>query len=119
MKIINQTRQTILAKEYIIPHTLHDQSLGLLKHPKPVAMLFKTRFGIHTFFMQYPIDVLILDKADKVAALRENLKPNHIFVWNPTFETVLELPAGTIEESQTNIGDKIIIMPSPRRRGSG
>ena len=68
-------------------------------------MLLKTRFGIHTFGMKYTIDVLVLDKQNRVIALKENLKPNRIFLWNFNYETVLELPYGTIKETKSEIGD--------------
>ena len=105
MKIINHTRNIILAENVIVPKTLLDQSLGLLKHKTPVAMLLKTRFGIHTLDMHYPIDVVILDKQNRVVKLKENLKPNRTFLWNFKYETVLELPFGTIKKTKTEIGD--------------
>jgi len=107
MKIINKTKQNLIAQNVIIPKTLLDQSLGLLKYKTPAAMLLTTRFGIHTFGMRYPIDILILDKQNRVAALKENLKPNRIFVWNFRYETILELPTGTIEKTKTETGDII------------
>lgn len=109
MKIINKTKQTTLAEEVIIPTTLIDQSLGLLKYKTPRAMLLKTHFGIHTFGMRYPIDVLILNEQNHVVAIKENMKPNTIFVWNPNYETVLELPPGTIKKAKTILGDTIIV----------
>ena len=110
MIIINQSRQTIIAKKIIIPKTILDQSLGLLKYKKPVEMLLRTRFGIHTFGMRYPIDVLILDKQNRVVAIKENLKPNTIFVWNIMYETILELPPDTIKKTKTKVDDKLIFI---------
>jgi len=109
MQIINQTRKTTLSKNIIIPTSLLDQSLGLLKYPVPTAMLLKTRYGIHTFGMKYPIDILILDKQNNIVSIKENLKPNNIFVWNIKYETVLELPAGTIRKTQTKLNDHLKI----------
>lgn len=105
MKVLNQTKQTVLAEKIIIPNTLTDKSFGLLKYKTPAAMLLKTRFGIHTFGMKYPIDVLILNKQNHVVAMKEKLKTNRIFVWNMKYETVLELPYGAIKKSITHIGD--------------
>jgi uncharacterized membrane protein (UPF0127 family) len=109
MKIYNQTRQTTLTDKIIVPTAYLDQSLGLLKHKTPVAMLLKTHFGVHTFFMKYPIDVIILDETNHVAALKENLKPNQIYLWNPKHETVLELPTETLKKTKTQLGDRIEI----------
>lgn len=108
MTMINKTRNTTIATNLIIPKTLLDQTLGLLKYKTPSAMLLQTRFGIHTFGMQYPIDVLILDKKHTVAAMKENLRPNRIFLWSIIYDTVIELPIGTIKRTQTEIGDTIV-----------
>lgn len=84
-----------------------DKSVGLLSNDKPEAVFFKTHFGIHTFFMKFAIDVVILDKLDRVVSLKEHLKPNRIFMWNPVHEVVLELPVGTIEKLQLSKNQKI------------
>ena len=109
MRILNQTRKTVIANETVIPISKLDQSLGLLKYKTPIAMLFKTRFGIHTFAMRYPIDVLIIDQSNQIATIKENLSPNQIYLWNPEHNIVLELPPGTIKKSKTKSGDKIQI----------
>ncbi len=108
MKVINKTKKTILAENIIIPTSLLDQSLGLLKYPKPAAMMLHTRFGIHTFGMSYPIDVLILNKQNRIVAINKNMKPNKIFLWNIRYETILELPGETIHKTRTEFGDLII-----------
>lgn len=82
-----------------------EKIFGLVGQKKPEAIIFFTRFGIHTFFMQFYIDVLILDKSKKVMSLKENLKPNRVFFWNPKYNTVLELPSGSIKKSKTQAGD--------------
>jgi uncharacterized protein len=107
MKIINQTQNSTIAHHLIIPISLLDQSLGLLKYKTPQAMLLKTRFGIHTFGMRYPIDILILDNTYRVTVLKENLRPNRIFVWKPNYQIILELPSGTIKKSKTTLKDKV------------
>jgi len=107
MKIINETKKITIAQEVITPESLLDQSLGLLKYKKPHAMLLKTHFGIHTFGMKYAIDVLILDSQNKVITVKKNLQPNNIFLWNPKYETVLELPAGTLSKTKTEKGNII------------
>src|SRR5579859_1102126 len=109
MRVFNQTKQTVLSEKINVPKTLLNQSLGLLKYKTPAAILLKTRFGIHTFGMHYSIDVLILDRENKIVAMKKNLKPNRIFIWNLNYEYVLELPEGTIQKTKSAIGDKILI----------
>lgn len=71
-----------------------EKSKGLIGEKKAFPVFFKTRFGIHTFGMKFPIDVVILDKKMVVVSLKENLKPNRFLFWNPIYCGVLELPSG-------------------------
>lgn len=73
---------------------------GLIGKDKPQALLIRTHFGIHTFGLKFPIDVLILNKENKVVAMKKNIQPKKIFFWNPIYEKVLELPLGTIEKKR-------------------
>lgn len=86
---------------------LKEKIQGLIGKNKPYALVINTRFGIHTFGLKFPIDVLILNDKNNVVSIKKNLKPNRIFLWNPMYEKVVELPAGTIEEKQIKIKDRI------------
>ena len=85
---------------------LREKIIGLIG-AKPYALLIKTHFGIHTFGLKFPIDVLILDKFNKVVIIKKNLKPKKIFVWNPRYGKVLEMPKGTIDGKKIKINDLI------------
>lgn len=89
--------------------SLKDKVQGLIGEDKPIALLIKTHFGIHTFGLKFPIDVLILNDENIVVSMKKNLKPNRIFLWNPTHENVLELPEGTIEKKKIKINIPIDI----------
>lgn len=80
---------------------------GLMFDKNIEAIVFNTRFGIHTFFLKAPIDLLILDKNKKVVVIKEGIKPFRIAVWNPRHDLVVELPLGSIKNSETAIGDAI------------
>ena len=82
---------------------LREKIQGLIGEDKPYALMTETRFGIHTFGLKFPIDVLILNNENKVVSIRKNLKPNKIFLWNPMYKKVIELPRGTIEKEQIKI----------------
>lgn len=86
---------------------LPEKIQGLIGKDQPYAFLLKTHFGIHTFGLKFPIDILILDKDNKVVAMKENLKANGIFFWNPLYNTVIELPERTIIKEKIRIGDQI------------
>jgi uncharacterized protein len=88
---------------------LKEKIQGLIGKNKPQALMLKTHFGIHTFGLKFPIDVLILNNENKVVSMKENLKPNRIFLWNPKYEKVIELPQGTINKKGVKINIPIDI----------
>lgn len=78
--------------------------IGLIGKENAEIITFKTRFGIHTFFLKFPIDVAILNKNNKVMLIKKSIKPRRFFFWNPKYDMVVEMPDGTIEKLNINIG---------------
>lgn len=91
-------------------NTTLDKSLGLLRFQKATPVLLFTRFGIHTFGMKYPIDVIVLSKDNTVVRLKKQLHPNTIFLWPLHFNKVLELPAGYINKKHITIGKTLKLL---------
>ena len=86
---------------------LLEKSMGLLYKKTPEHIFFTTRFGIHTFGMKFPIDILILDDKNKIVYIKEFMKPNRIFFWNPKYNKVIELPSGNIDREKIRIYERI------------
>lgn len=113
MRLYNTTRKTTITDEIKIVEGLYNKSLGLLSKKNPRSLILHTRFGIHTFGLKLPIDVLILDKKNKVVALKENLSINSFFFWNPRYNIIVELPLGSIRKSKTQKNDILKLKKSP------
>jgi uncharacterized membrane protein (UPF0127 family) len=63
--------------------------------------------SIHTFFMQFPIDVIFVDRHLRVKGIYNDLQP-----WRATFpiwkgNSVFELPAGTLAQLSIKLGDQL------------
>lgn len=86
---------------------LLEKMLGLIGKKTPYPLLLKTRFGIHTFGLMFPIDVIILNEKGKVVKTKQNLLPNRVFFWKAKYNIVLELPAKTIEKKNIRLGETI------------
>jgi len=98
-----------LGTDIILATTLLDRLRGLLGRkslPAGQGLLLRPCNGIHTFFMKFPIDVVFLDKENQVIVFYKNLQPNRLTSIYKTVHSVLELPAGTLD-NKTAIGDKI------------
>ena len=60
--------------------------------------------AVHTLGMKWSIDVLFLDKQHRVCKVVKELYPWRVAVcW--TADSVLELPAGVLEPTGTQVGD--------------
>jgi uncharacterized protein len=86
-----------------------DKAMGMLMLEKPEAIFFKTRWGIHTFGVKWPIDVAVLDQNERVVKMVWGLKPNRIWLWNPIYNSVVELPAGDLKRLKVKIGEVLSI----------
>lgn len=106
MTLYNITRKTTLTTNLKEAKSTIDKLLGLHLKTNPHALLFKTRFGIHTFLLKSAIDVLILNDQNRVV-IKKTLKPNRILIYNPNLQTVIELPKGTNRNSNTLVGDRL------------
>jgi hypothetical protein len=104
MILKNQTKNTILAIDMMEITTTKDKVLGLLDPKLPRSLLFHTRWGIHTFGLPNTIDVVILDKDYRVVKCA-TIDVNSILLWNPLHNIVIELPAGTLKRTKTQMGD--------------
>lgn len=109
MTLKNLTKNTIVSSEIKVADSFLDQLFGLLKRQNR-ALLFNTRFGIHTFGMYKKIDVLVLDSDLKVKKIKKDLLPNRLFFWNIKYNKLIELPEGTIAKSKTQIDDLLLII---------
>ncbi len=110
MQAINRTRQTVLMNQGSIAQTPLARLRGLLGHPplRPgEGLLLKGEQAVHTVGMGYPIDVLFLDRQGKILHLIPSMRPLRFSPFILRAAAVLELPAGTAIQTNTEIGDQI------------
>jgi uncharacterized membrane protein (UPF0127 family) len=109
-RVTNQTRNTVLATAADVADTSAKRRTGLLKHQslKPGEGLWISPCeSVHTFFMKFAIDLVYLDKHKKVRKVRHAVPPWRISACL-TAHSVLELPAGVLANTQTQIGDQLV-----------
>jgi len=73
------------------------------------ALLIKPCMSVHTFLMKFAIDVIFLDKRNQVIAAKRNLQPNRLTGLYIKATSALELPAGSLDATDTKVGDEIEI----------
>lgn len=109
MRIINQTKGVVVSHETRIADTFFSRLKGLLgtpSLPKGQGLLIRPCNSIHTFGMHYPIDVLFVDKKDRIVKIVSNIKPGKIAMCRQG-AYVIELPSGTAELTDAELGDQL------------
>jgi len=107
----NQTRNTVLAGSADMADTSAKRRTGLLKHERldPGDGLWIVPCeSVHTFFMKFPIDLVYLDKQKRVRKVRHRV-PAWRFSVCLSAHSILELPAGTLEQTGTQVGDELVV----------
>jgi uncharacterized protein len=108
-QVSNLTRNTVIATHMEVADSGSRRSKGLLGRARLApgeGLWIVPCEAVHTFFMQFPIDLIYLDRDKQIKKLRSAVLP-----WRMSAcffaHSVLELPAGTIRETQTQPGDTL------------
>jgi uncharacterized membrane protein (UPF0127 family) len=99
----------MLADRADIADSSKKRRIGLLKHSslEPGEGLWIAPCeGVHTFGMKFPIDVVFLNRKRKILKIRPNMVRGRI-AFSLLAHSVLELPAGTLEKTETAAGDQL------------
>ncbi len=107
---LNHTRQSVLSTECKIADSGWERMKGLLgrskeEFPAGKGLWLVPANSIHTIGMSFPIDVAYLDKAGRVIRLYHSLPPFRVAAIKFKTHSILELPAGTLAKTRTEVGD--------------
>ncbi len=111
MRLINQTKNAILSEDLSVANTPFARIKGLLGKKSlghGQALLIKPCNSIHTFFMNFPIDVIFIDKNNRVVKTISSLKPYRLSAIYFKAYSVIELPVGVIQSTDTHPGDTLL-----------
>lgn len=106
----NETRGTLLGTRIERADSSDTRTRGLLGRDGLAAgegLWIAPCEWVHMFGMKFAIDVVVLDRANKVVGVKPGLRPGRIgpLYWGA--HSTLELPVGAIAASQTAKGDVI------------
>lgn len=110
-----KTAHDVLVKKCHFHPSLWFRTKGLLGKKSLTddeGILLKPCNSIHTFFMQFPIDLICLDKHGTVTRTYEHVKPWRMTL--PSFKdhAIIELPAHTLQKKQKLLpGTPLVISP--------
>ncbi|MEI7768882.1 MAG: DUF192 domain-containing protein [Chloroflexales bacterium] len=110
LRVTNITRGSLIAERCEQARSFFARGRGLMGREQlgsGCGLLIDPCASIHTFFMRFPIDVVFIDRAGRVVGLRAAMPPGRPYAGAWRARAVIELPAGVIAASRTEVGDVI------------
>jgi uncharacterized membrane protein (UPF0127 family) len=109
LRVSNLTRSTVLATCMEVADSAAKRNKGLLGRDGLApgeGLWIRPCEAVHTFWMRFPIDLVYLDRKNRIRKLVSAVPP-----WRLSgclrAHSILELPSGTIRETQTQPGDTL------------
>jgi uncharacterized membrane protein (UPF0127 family) len=119
-QVTNPARGTVLAERCQLASSLRDRTVGLLGQAgleDGQGLWIERSPSIHMFFMRFAIDAVFVDEQDRVVRIVEHLRPWRIVAWARGARDCIELPAGSVRGTETQVGDQLArasVTPVPR-----
>ena len=110
MKIINISRQTLIASQVQIADTVFSRLAGLLPRSslaEQEALIITDCRAIHMIFMRFAIDAIFIGRDQRVVGVVKGIRPYRFSPYFIKASYVIESPEGTVERTGTQKGDKI------------
>ena len=112
LHIENSTRNSIIVDSGRVADNHWTRFIGLIgvkELSTGDGLLIDPCKGVHCMFMSIPIDVLYVDQEHIVIGADREMKPWRIGRIYPASNYVVELPAGAIAQTNTQIGDQLAV----------
>lgn len=110
MYVVNRTRGTYLGVDIKVANSFRTRLLGLYAnrrfHFGDGVWLVPCR-SIQTIGLKCSIDVIFLDASRRVVRVLEKVRPGRVIWPVPKAHSTLELPAGVVRSSETQVGDDV------------
>lgn len=109
LKISNLTRKVVLASSVDVADRGSKRRKGLLGRAglsREEGLWIVPCEAVHTFGMQFAIDLVYLDRARRVKKVRSDVRPSRLSACLSA-HSVLELAPGTISRTGTEPGDTL------------
>jgi hypothetical protein len=110
MIVTNSARGTTIGETIEVAASASQKVKGLLGREcleDGQGLLFKGAGSLHTMFMRFPIDIIYADKHGKVVKIAKAVNPFKLVAAPLRCYYALELPAGAIDDSKTQVGDHL------------
>ncbi|MDH3297053.1 MAG: DUF192 domain-containing protein [Gemmatimonadota bacterium] len=110
LRVWNATRNDCVADRVRLADTWWTRLRGMLGSPEPApgeGMLLEPCQSVHMYWMKYALDVAFLAPDGRVVEAYHGLGPSKRSRWHREADRALELRAGTLAETGTQVGDRL------------
>jgi hypothetical protein len=122
LEVRNVTREENLAGRVMLADGWWTRLRGMMGRPEPAAdegMLLAPCQSVHMYWMKYPLDVAFLSSDGRVVATYHGLAPSRRSKWHRDAAKALELKAGRLAATQTEVGDRLELRQVGERSDHG
>jgi uncharacterized protein len=114
-RVTNETRAAELAARSRAATTVFTRFMGLMGRESLLdgeGLIIRPCNSIHSFFMRFPFDAVFVDGDDRAVHLVHEMRGRRGTRLVRGAKYVVELPAGTLGRTETQLGDRIVISPA-------
>lgn len=108
----NETRNTVLADKAAFADNIFSRFLGLMGRQSLApgeALFIVGDNAIHSLFMRFQFDAAFINSDGVVLYAIHSMKQWRASKFVRGAKSVLELPAGVLQATQTEVGDRLVI----------
>ncbi len=110
--VFNETKENRVAAQVRVATSMWSRFWGLMGRrslPDGEALWLRPCTSVHMFFMRFPIDVVFLDRENRVVKVIAAIKPWRAAMGGRGAHSALELNAGAAEAAGVEVGDTLTI----------
>ena len=114
LRLTNSTEGKVLCEHCAVADNIFTRTRGLMGRcalAPGEGLLITHCPSIHMYWMKFSLDVVFVTRENVVTDFVENIAPGKIYVAKQQCGkpyAAIELPVGTIAQSRTQLGDKLI-----------
>jgi uncharacterized membrane protein (UPF0127 family) len=112
VSVVNRSKATVVGSRIAVADSFLTRLVGLIGKrslDSDQGLLISPSSGVHTCWMSMSIDVVALDRANRVIKLAHNVRPWRLSGLSTKTSRILELPPGRIQTAGIEVGDQLAV----------
>lgn len=119
MRLLRKRDRRIVAEDCLVASNMLSRMVGLLGRsalPSGQGIWLEPCSSVHTLFMRFAIDVVFIGNDRKVRKIIKAMVPWRLSAIDFRARSVVELPAGCVDQVGLQVGDELELESTPEVR---